>query len=123
MNETRDRKMVVDQITEIFGDVLAERDALRAEIEHLREAAEAAEVLRTKAHELSVIADGLYDALWNGNNPTDRRTKAWKDHDVASRKSNAAWRDFNNALRNIGLDVCDSNRKSKAAQLIDILES
>lgn len=34
---TVDRKPVVDDITEMFGDVLAERNALRAEVEGLKD--------------------------------------------------------------------------------------
>lgn len=84
----------------------------------LKSQAEAAEVLREKAKELSATADSLHDALWASANPTDHRTKAWKDHNAASRASNMAWHDFNNALRNIGLTVCESNRKAKEAKVL-----
>ena len=41
MNMATDRKPVVDDITEMFGDVLAERNALRAEVEQSRKIIEA----------------------------------------------------------------------------------
>lgn len=70
-----------------------------------------AEVLRTKAMELSSTETALYDALNDSANPSDRRTKAWRDHETARKASNIAWMDFNNALRNIGLSLLAIQRE------------
>lgn len=79
----------------------------------LSEVAGTAEILRAKAMELSSTETALYEALNNSANPSDRRTKAWRDHETARNAANTAWLNFNGALRNIGLSLLEIQREMR----------
>lgn len=94
------------------GDLTSSNVADNA-LRKLSEVAGSAEVLRAKAMELSSTETVLREALENSDAPSDRRTKAWRDHETARNAANTAWLNFNGALRNIGLSLLEIEREMR----------
>jgi hypothetical protein len=78
--------------------------ALTLKLQDLPNLIEEAIRLQKDAMSKSEVADKASDQ-YESSGSSDRRTKLYKDYRATNDAANAAWRDYNNALRNIGLTV------------------